>query len=108
MMPTYVRVDIGFSIAPRQIQQWSWNWFGDSLGPPNRGPVIFMADPKGLGRDPNHTKQVRLITYDLTKCRGAPNDPHGREVFYEFKIRNDSDEAVLFDIEIIGFKDLMR
>ena len=98
-MPTYHKVDNGYTIGPNQTQQWWWHWFGSG---PNQGPVIFTADPKS-----QQSAEVRLFTYDLAKCRGAPNSPNGNEVFYRFKIRNESSIAAAFNLEIIRFKDLM-
>ena len=98
-MPTYHKVDNGYTIGPNSTQNWSWNWFGFG---PNQGPLIFMADPKSA-----QSAEVRLVTYDLAKCRGAPSSPHSTEVFYTFKIRNNSNITVAFNLEIIRFKDLM-
>jgi hypothetical protein len=47
-----------------------------------------------------------LVTYDFAKCRGGPGDPSAPEVFYEFKIRNESTVDVPFMLEIILFSDL--
>jgi hypothetical protein len=47
-----------------------------------------------------------LVTYDFAKCRGGPGDDHAPEMFYEFKIRNESSITVPFDLEIILFSDL--
>jgi hypothetical protein len=46
------------------------------------------------------------VIYDFAKCRGGPGDPSAPEVFYEFKIRNESSIAVPFDLEIVLFSDL--
>ena len=47
-----------------------------------------------------------LVTYDFAMCRGGPGDDHAPEVFYEFKIRNDSSVAVPFMIQFVKFSDL--
>ncbi|WP_264002021.1 hypothetical protein [Mycobacterium florentinum] len=39
-------------------------------------------------------------------CRGGPGDDHAPEVFYEFKIRNDSSITVPFLLQFIKFSDL--
>ena len=98
-MPTYHKIDNGFTIGPNATQNWSWNWFGFG---PNQGPVIFMADPKS-----GQSAEASLLTFDLAKVRGAPNSPHGNEVFYRFKIKNLSNITVAFNMEIIRFKDLI-
>jgi hypothetical protein len=101
-MPLRLRIDRGFTIGPRETQYWNWNWFGE--GGPNKGPVIFAADPKG--GQPSPSAREVLVTYDIAKCRGGPGDPHAPEIFYEFKIRNESDVTVPFRLEIILFSDL--
>ena len=101
-MPLRLRIDRGFTIGPLQTQYWNWNWFGEGGGP-NKGPVIFAADPKG---QPRPTAREVLVTYDIAKCRGAPSEPNAPEVFYEFKIRNESNVTVPFRLEIILFSDL--
>lgn len=103
-MPLRIRIDHGFTIAPapNNIQYWRWNWFGEAG--PNKGPVIFAADPKG---QPRPTANEALVTYDVAKCRNAPgNDPNAPEIFYEFKIRNESNTTDEFRLEIILFSDL--
>ena len=101
-MPVRLRIDRGYTIGPNETQQWNWNWFGDS---PNRGPVIFAADPKNTGSSSPHVREL-LVTYDTAKCRGGQGDSHEPEEFYEFKIRNDNNVTVPFSLEIILFNDL--
>ncbi len=103
-MPSHLRIDRGFTIAANQTQYWNWNWFGD--GGPNKGPVIFRGMPKGPGQGGHNTARNVLVTYDSAECRGGPGDPSAPEVFYEFKIRNESSVDVPFDLEIILFNDL--
>jgi len=101
-MPIRWQIDRGYTIAANETQQWSWNWFGDG---PNKGPVIFRASPKGKAGGSNKATNV-LVTYDFAKCRGGPGDQNAPEMFYEFKIRNESTIAVPFMLEIILFSDL--
>jgi hypothetical protein len=68
---------------------------------PNQGPVVFRAVPKGLSQGGNNTVRNELVTYDFAMCRGGPGDDHAPEVFYEFKIRNDSSVDLPFNIEEI-------
>jgi hypothetical protein len=103
-MPIRWQIDRGFTIAANTTQQWWWNWFGDSG--PNKGPVIFRASPKGKSQGGNNTARNILVTYDFAKCRGGPGDQAAPEMFYEFKIRNDSTVDVPFMLEIILFSDL--
>ena len=103
-MPSYLRIDRGFTIGANQTQFWNWNWFGEAG--PNKGPVIFRAMPKGPGQGGNNTVRNVLVTFDPAECRGGPGDPSAPEVFYEFKIRNETNISVPFDLEIILFNDL--
>jgi hypothetical protein len=103
-MPSHLRIDRGFTIGANQTQFWNWNWFGEAG--PNRGPVIFRAMPKGPGQGGNNTVRNVLVTFDPAECRGGPGDPSAPEVFYEFKIRNESSITVPFDLEILLFNDL--
>ena len=73
---------------------------------PNQGPIVFRAVPKGISQGGNNTVRNVLVTYDFAMCRGGPGDDHAPEVFYEFKIRNESTVAVPFDLEMIIFSDL--
>ena len=101
-MPLRLRIDRGFTIGPNQTQYWNWHWFGEG---PNKGPVIFCADPKGQKAGPITFREI-LVTYDIAKCRGGPGDQNAPEIFYEFKIRNESSGTVPFNLEIILFSDL--
>ena len=103
-MPIHFRVDRQFTIAANDTQYWWWNWFGETG--PNKGPVIFRAMPKGPAQGGNNTSKNVLVTYDFAECRGGPGDPSAPEIFYEFKIRNESSVTVPFDLEIILFSDL--
>jgi hypothetical protein len=98
-MPSHLRIDRGFTIGANQTLPWVWNFFGPGPPGPNKGPVIFRAMPKV----PGTTAANVLVTYDLAECRGGPSAP---EVFYQFKIRNESPIAVPFDLEMILFDDL--
>jgi hypothetical protein len=104
-MPTRWEIDRGFTIAANSTTQGSWNWFGPGGGP-NKGPVIFRALPKGKSQQGNNTARNVLVIYDFAKCRGGPGDPSAPEVFYEFKIRNESSVSVPFILEMIIFDDL--
>ena len=108
-MPIRWQIDRGFTIAAGETQYWYWEWWSDAgQGPdgPNKGPVIFRALPKGPAQGGNNTAKNVLVIYDFAKCRGGPGDPSAPEVFYEFKIRNDSTVDVPFMLEIVLFSDL--
>jgi hypothetical protein len=69
---------------------------------PNHGPLVIMADPV------SHQKaEIKLTTFDPTKCRRAPGPSGSTEVFYEFKIRNGSAITASYAVELVDFKDLM-
>jgi hypothetical protein len=104
-MPIRWQIDRGFTIAAGTTQYWNWNWFSEAGGP-NKGPVMFRATPKGRSQGGNNTARNVLVTYDFAKCRGGPGDPSAPEVFYEFKIRNESTVDVPFMLDIILFSDL--
>jgi hypothetical protein len=95
-MPFRYLVDRGFTIGAEQTRYWNWNWFTDPGPIPgaNKGPVIFRALAKGRSEGGNNTARNVLVTYDFAKCRGGPGDDHAPEVFYEFKIRNESMNGV--------------
>ena len=107
-MPHRFRIDGGWTIGAHQTQYWNWNFFTDHLPNtgPNQGPVVFRAVPKGLSQGGNNTVRNELVTYDFAMCRGGPGDDHAPEVFYEFKIRNDSSVDLPFNIEEVIFSDL--
>jgi hypothetical protein len=107
-MPFHFRIDHNYSIAANATQFWNWNWFGASgpAGGPNKGPVLFAAVPKGPSQGGNNTARNVLLTFDIAVCRGGPGDANAPEVFYEFKIRNDSSITVPFVLDIIHFGDL--
>jgi hypothetical protein len=107
-MPVRWQVDGNWTIAANSIQYWNWNFFTDPgpTGGPNQGPIVFRAIPKGISQGGNNTARNVLVTYDFAMCRGGPGDDHAPEVFYEFKIRNDSSVAVPFLIQFVKFSDL--
>jgi hypothetical protein len=107
-MPVHWRIDRGFTIGALQTQQWNWNFFTDTAPGtgPNQGPIVFRAVPKGKSQGGNNTARNVLVAYDFAMCRGGPGDDHAPEVFYEFKIRNESTVAVPFNLEFILFSDL--
>jgi|SRR5271167_3874043 len=88
-----------FTIAPGATLVITTTW---SPGP-NQGPVFAMADPVS-GQD----VAAILITFDYSKCRNAP--PPGKqgggltEVFYQWKVRSESTEAVKFKPEFFDPK----
>ncbi|MEZ5151740.1 MULTISPECIES: hypothetical protein [Rhodococcus] len=98
-MPQRLRIDRGFTIGAGAVQCWTWNWHGEPDA--DRGPVLFVADPKDVP-----PQRVVLVTYDIAKCRAGPNELYPSEVFYEFKIRNDSNITVAFRLEIVLLDDL--
>jgi hypothetical protein len=73
---------------------------------PTKDPSFFERSQKGPAQGGNNTAKNVLVTYDFAKCRGGPGDPSAPEVFYEFKIRNESSITVPFDLEILLFSDL--
>ena len=107
-MPVHWRIDRGFTIEAGQTQYWNWNFFTNSA--PGDGPKPrthrIPSGPKGISQGGNNTVRNVLVTYDFAMCRGGPSDDHAPEVFYEFKIRNESTVAVPFDLEMIIFSDL--
>ena len=107
-MPVHWRIDRGFTIGALLTQQWNWNFFTDTAPGtgPNQGPIVFRAVPKGKSQGGNNTARNVLVTYDFAMCRGGPGDDHAPEVFYEFKIRNESTVPVPFNLEFILFSDL--
>jgi hypothetical protein len=108
-MPHRYRFDSGDTIGPGQTLLWEWNFFTNRLPNtgPNQGPVVFRAVPKGPGQGGNNTAANVLVTYDFAMCRGAPGDyPQAPEVFYQFKVRNDSSVEVPYNIELVIFSDL--
>jgi hypothetical protein len=102
-MPRYIKVENDqFTIAAnRAVYGWWITWEGQPGVGPNQGPLFVMADPKS-----HQSKEVHLVTYDLTKCRRDPSTG-ATEVFYEYGVRNDSAITATFDLEIIDFQDLM-
>jgi hypothetical protein len=107
-MPKRYNVDGGFKIPANSTQHWTWRWPQPQGQPPgpNRGPVIFRALPKGPGGSGNNTAKNALVTYDIATCRGVAGSPEGPQVFYEFKIRNESSVDVPFNLDIVTFGDL--
>ena len=58
-----------------------------------------IGDHCGLPRN-------KLVVFDFAVSRGGPGDDHAPEVFYEFKIRNESTIDVKFILEFVVFSDL--
>ena len=112
-MPSRWVIDRGFTIAANETQQWLWEWWDDaapgSPSGPNKGPVVFRAVPKGADGGGNNATETRLVTFDFAKGRLAQNDPRGAghpKVFYEFKVRNESDVDLPLVLEMLIFDDL--
>lgn len=83
-----------FTIAPGATLSLITTW-----SPPNQGPVFVNADPQSGQRVP-----AILITFDFGKCRhapppGGPGGPGTHEVFYKWKVRSESSQAVTFSPE---------
>ena len=109
-MPSYLKVDGAWmTIAPGQTLGAWISWENIPGTGPNQGPLFVMADPKSHLTDPKTHQggEVKLTTFDLTKCRRAPGAGGSTEVFYELKIRSESQITATFDLEMIDFKDLM-
>ncbi|HEY2159326.1 MAG TPA: hypothetical protein VGH33_27110 [Isosphaeraceae bacterium] len=111
-MPSYLKVDGAWmTIAPGQtIGAWA-SWENIPGVGPNQGPLFIMADPKPHQTDPKTGQggEIKLTTFDLTKCRrGGGAGSGSTEVFYEYKIRSESQITATFDLEMIDFKDLMH
>jgi hypothetical protein len=70
----------------------------------DHGPLFMMATPVSHA----NSRQVKLVTLDLAKGRRAPTATGETKVFYECRVRNESDAAVSFDMEFIDFQDLKR
>lgn len=68
---------------------------------------VLLAAAIKIAPDWSADDEHRDPATDLAKVRGAPNSPHGNEVFYRFKIKNQSNITVAFNLEIIRFKDLI-
>jgi hypothetical protein len=71
-----------------------------------KGPSFFERSQRGRHKGEITPPKNVLVIYDFAKCRGGPGDPSAPEVFYEFKIRNESSITVPFDLEILLFSDL--
>lgn len=93
-MANYFKVVKGFTIAPGQTLSYTWSWQDIPGVGPNKGPVIFYADPRS-----GQSAEVRLVLFDVAKCRNAPSHPNGTEVFYSWSVRNDSSITAMFDVE---------
>jgi hypothetical protein len=107
-MPVRHEFDGGFSIGAGQTQFWNWNFFTNRAPGtgPNQGPIFFQALPKGPSQGGNNTAKNKLVVFDFAVSRGGPGDDHAPEVFYEFKIRNESTITVPFILEFVLFSDL--
>ena len=71
-----------------------------------KAPSFLEHSQRALPKGGNNTAKNVLVIYDFAKCRGGPGDPSAPEVFYEFKIRNESTVDVPFMLEIVLFSDL--
>jgi len=103
-MPFRYRIENqDFTIAANNTALFHWGWTDPGQGEPNKGPVIFRALPKGPAQGGNNTVKNVLITFDFATCRGAQPAP---QVFYEFKVRNESSVTLSFLLEILHFSDV--
>ena len=102
-MPECWQVDHNWTIAANSTQFWNWNFFTDTgpAGGPNQGPIEFRAIPRGSLKGVIIPPNV-LVTYDFAMCRGGPGDDHAPEVFYEFKVRNESSIPVPFLLQFVS------
>ena len=101
-MPTYYKLTGPWTLAAGATTGFWVSWENIQGTGPNHGPLVIMADPV------SHQKaEVKLTTFDPTKCRRAPGANGSTEVFYEFKIRNDSAITASYGVELVDFKDLM-
>jgi hypothetical protein len=107
-VPVRHEFDGGFTIAAHETQFWTWNFFTNRAPGtgPNQGPIFFQALPKGLSQGGDNTAKNKLVVFDFAVSRGGPGDDHAPEVFYEFKIRNESAISVPFRLEFVLFSDL--
>ncbi len=105
-MPTYFKVPFntvsGMTIARGETLFWEWTWENSGEGP-NKGPVIFTADPVS-----HQSGLTDLVTADIAKCRRAPGAGGSTEVFYRFTVLNKGDIVTTYNLEIITFSDLVR
>jgi hypothetical protein len=97
-MPSIVHGGETFTIAPGATLVLTTTW---SPGP-NQGPVFVMADPFS-----GQSVPAILITFDYSKCRnapppGGPGGPGTHEVFYQWKVRSESTQAVTFRPEFFN------
>jgi hypothetical protein len=99
-MATYLTNDYGFTVGAHSTVIVTVSWQNIPGVGPNHGPVIFTADPHSHLSD-----EVKLVTFDTAKCRNRPTGPSpqnpGTEVFYQFKVRNDSNIAAPFSLEMV-------
>jgi hypothetical protein len=95
-MATYFREQNGFTLAPGASVTLTTSWQNKPGVGPNHGVVVFSADPRSGQGD-----EVRLIVFEVGKCRNAPTHPNGTEVFYTWSVRNDSSITATFDAEYI-------
>jgi hypothetical protein len=87
------------TIAKGATVHWTWNWQNIPNVGPNHGPVLFSADPAS-----HQSAEVRLVTFDVAKCRNAPGPGAGNpgtEVFYAFSVRNDSSIDATYNLEMV-------
>jgi hypothetical protein len=97
-MPAIVHGPGRYTIAPGGVLIITTTWpHVPGTSGPNHGPVFALADP-----DSGQRVEVKLITYDYSKCRQAPTGgggPGSTEVFYQYKVRSESTDAVTFTME---------
>jgi hypothetical protein len=94
-MPAIVHGTGHFTIDPGQTLIITATWpQGPGTGP-NHGPVFAMADA-----DDNLPVEAILITFDYSKCRHTGGPGGGTHtVFYQYKVRNQSQGTVGFRME---------
>jgi hypothetical protein len=98
-MPHYYKLQGPWTISPGATVGFSLTW-ANTGGSSDHGPIVPMANPRSAGG-----RQVaKLTTLDVTKGRTGG---HHSSVFYEFKIRNEGNRIVSFDVELVDFHDLM-
>lgn len=99
-MAVYIHQQFGFTIASGATLTYWYSWQNIPNVGPNHGPVIFTADPRS-----HQNGEVDLVTFDAMKCRNAPTGPPpgnpGTEVFYQFRVRNESGITATFDLEVV-------
>jgi hypothetical protein len=91
-MASYLNHDYGWTIgAHADIGPYEISWENIPGTGPNHGLVMFTASPL-----PGQQGEIKLTTYNVTKARRR-NGP----VFYQFRIRSDSEIDARFSVEIV-------